>query len=148
MEKKSLRQLLHEVDPELKIVSRSQYRHGAGNFPLPPSIQEIYGLLEAVEERIARIEAILKRLPENTIEELSNHDNSDEELDAEGKEILSRIRQIEQNKSITLHPKLKVNNVVLTIIHNGRLCFKPYVVDRIQCPCTDPVANGCHMFTV
>jgi len=147
MVKKTLRQLLHEVDPDLKIISRSQYRHGNGAFPLPPSIQEIYGFLEEFEERLARIEAILKRLPENTIDELAESDDS-EELDAEGKVILAEIRRLEESQGIRLHSKLKVNNVVMTIIHNQRLCFRPYVVDRISCPCSAPVENGCHMFAI
>lgn len=145
MPKKTLRQLLHEVDPDLNIVSRSQYRHGNGAFPLPPSIQEIYGFLESFEERLARIEAILKRLPEDTIDILAE-DDGEEELDAGGRVVLIEIRQLEESKGIRLHPKLKVNNVVLTIIQNGRLCFKPYVVDKIPCPCADPLGNGCHMF--
>lgn len=145
MVKKTLRQLLHEVDPDLKIISRSQYRHGNGAFPLPPSIQEIYGFLEEFEERLARIEAILKRLPENTINELAESDDS-EELDAEGKAILAEIRRLEESQGIRLHPKLKVNNIVMTIIHNQRLCFRPYVPDRIPCPCSNPAGNGCHMF--
>ncbi|MFA5376682.1 MAG: hypothetical protein WC455_13120 [Dehalococcoidia bacterium] len=145
MQKKTLRELLHEVDPKLKIISRSQYRHGNGAFPLPPSIQEIYGFLEELEERLLRIEAILKRLPENTIDELAEGDEA-EELDVAGVEMLTMIRQIEERRGIKLHPKLKVNNVVLTIIQNQRLCFKPYVVDKLSCPCDDPIGNGCHMF--
>jgi hypothetical protein len=145
MQKKTLRELLHEVDPNLKIISRSQYRHGNGAFPLPPAIQEIYGFLEELEERLLRIEAILKRLPDNIIEELAEGGEA-EELDAGGIAVLNIIKSLEESRKIKLHPKLKVNDVVLTIIHNDRVCFKPYVTDKISCPCDDPLANGCHMF--
>lgn len=147
MGKKSLRQLLHDVDPELKIVSRSQYRHGAGNFPLPPSIQEIYTMLEAFEERIIRVEAILKRLPENVVEELAQNADT-EELDEEGKTILGLLNQLEERTGLKLHPKLKVLNVVLTIQKHNCQCFvqPPSGVD-LHCPCNDPLANSCDMFT-
>lgn len=148
MPMKTLRQLLHEVDPDLNIVSRSQYRHGAGNFPLPPSIQEIYGLLEAFEERISRVEAILKKLPENVIEELSLSSDTDE-LDEGGKRILEELRQLEQRTGLKLHPKLKMINVVLTIQKHDSQCFvQPPKGEDLHCPCSDPSANGCDMFTV
>ena len=148
MIKKTLRELLHDVDPALKIVSRSQYRHGSGNFPLPPSIQEIYTMLEAFEERIIRVETILKKLPEDVIEELSLNTDNDE-LDEEGKRILSELRQLEQRAGLKLHPKLKLTNVVMTIQKHNSQCFvQPPGSEMIHCPCNDPMANGCDMFTV
>lgn len=144
MQKKTLKQLLHDVDPDLKIVSRSQHRNGSGAFPLPPSIQELYNIAEEQEKRLERVERILKLIPENVIEEIVLQEE-EEPLDEEAQRVLAQLRNLEERKAIKIHSKIKVNNVVLSIISNTCLCLRPDNSGLI-CPCDDPLANGCHFF--
>ena len=144
MPKKSLKQLLHDVDPDLNIVSRSQHRNGSGAFPLPPSIQELYNIAEEQEKRLERVERILKLIPENVIEEIVLQ-GEEEPLDEEAQRVFAQLRNLEERKSIKIHSKIKVNNVVLSIVNNLYLCLKPDNPGLV-CPCDDPLANGCHFF--
>ncbi len=145
MQKKTLKQLLQEVDPNLNVVSKSQHRNGSGAFPLPPSIQELYNIAEEQEKRLERVERILKLIPESVIEEITLQ--AEEDLSGEEPQrILARLRALEESKGIRIHSKIKLSNVVLSIISNTCLCLKPDNTGLI-CPCDDPLANGCHFFT-
>jgi hypothetical protein len=142
--KKTLKQLLHDVDPDLNIVSRSQHRNGSGAFPLPPSIQELYNIAEEQEKRLERVERILKLIPENVIEEIVLQEE-EEPLDEEAQRVLAQLRNLEERNSIKIHSKIKVNNVVLSIVNNSCQCLQPLNYGLI-CPCDDPLAQGCHFF--
>ncbi len=144
MPKKTLKQLLQEVDPDLNFVSKSQHRHGSGAFPLPPSIQELYNIAEEQEKRLERVERILKLIPESVIEDLALQ--AEEDLSGEEPQrIIARLRALEENKGIKIHSKIKLGSVVLSIISNTCLCLKPESYGRI-CPCDDPLAHGCNFF--
>ncbi|MDD5547084.1 MAG: hypothetical protein PHO67_08040 [Candidatus Omnitrophica bacterium] len=144
MPKKTLKQLLYEVDPDLNIVSNSQHRHGSGAFPLPPSVQELYNIAEAQEKRLERVERILKLIPENVIEEIDTQ-GEDDLSGEEPQRILAQLRSLEERKGITIHNRIKISNVVLSIINNDCRCLRPESFGRI-CPCDDPLANGCNFF--
>jgi hypothetical protein len=142
--KKTIKQLLQEVDPDLNVVSRSQHRHGSGAFPLPPSIQELYTIAEEQEKRLERVERILKLIPESVIEEITLQ--AEEDLSGEEPQrILARIRALAECKGIKIHSKIKLGNVVLSILSNTCLCLK---ADNsgLACPCEDPLAHGCDFF--
>lgn len=139
-----MKQLLHEVDPDLNIVSNSQHRHGSGAFPLPPSVQELYNIAEAQEKRLERVERILKLIPENVIEEIDTQ-GEDELSGEEPQRVLAQLRSLEERKGITIHSKIKISSVVLGIISNTGRCLNPFNYG-LACPCDDPLANGCNFF--
>lgn len=111
---------------------------------MPPSIQELYNIAEEQEKRLERVERILKLIPENVIEEIVLQ-GEEEPLDEEAQRVFAQLRNLEERKSIKIHSKIKVNNVVLSIVNNLYLCLKPDNLGLV-CPCDDPLANGCHFF--
>lgn len=133
------KELLKEVDPDLNIVSRSQYRRGN-----TPAIQELYNIAEEQEKRIERIERILQKLPEDVIEMLDVQ--AEEELTGEDHiKVINQLRALEERQRIRIHSKIKLSNVVLAIINQNYLCLKPDN-SGIACPCDDPLAHGCNFF--